>query len=390
MKSAGIIAEYNPFHHGHRYHLQKTRTESRADVLIVAMSGDFTQRGDIALYDKYTRAQAAVSHGADIVVLLPFAYSCQTAELFAYGGVATLAALKIDTFSFGCENDNLTSLCKAAALLAQPPAGFDDAVRAHLQQGRSYAKARQLALSDFYEEGAALLEHPNNILAIEYLKQAALHHYALSPLAIRRVGAAHDGAAPLQGIASASFIRTLIRNGKDVNNFLPVPFENLPAADMRFFKDTLYQNLLISDADRLRRYPEIAGGLEHRMLKTLDAFTALEEYVDKTHDKHHTKSRIRRSLCHLLTDFTFTQQEIKSTPIPYIRLLAFNEAGRTYLHQLQSETMIITNLADATKHATGYAKSLLHYDLLASNLYQLATGGSMNADFFRKPIYSRE
>lgn len=387
MKSVGIIAEYNPFHYGHQYHLTKTREQSGADAVVVVMSGDFTQRGEVALYDKYRRAQAAVLFGADVVVMLPFAYSCQTAELFAFGGVSTLAALKAEAISFGCEDNDIALLKKAAHLLAYPSDEMEESLRNHLTQGRSYAKARQLALAALCTDCAALLDKPNNILAVEYLKQIALHHYPMSAIAVTREGATHDSPSYQGNIASASSIRSLICAGEDASSFLPHSFTQLPHNEIKHYRDILYQNLLLSDANKLRRYPEISGGLEYRMLKTFDDYMPLEQYIAQVSNKHHTKSRIRRSLCHLLTDFTLSFKEIKSSPVPYLRLLAFNETGRAYLNQLQPDPPVISNLADAMKKTHGYAKTILTYDILASNLYQLAVEEKKNTDYFRTPIY---
>ena len=197
MRIAGVIAEYNPFHKGHKYHLEETRRKTGAEGVIAVMSGDFVQRGGPALYDKWIRAEAAVKNGVDLVLELPFPFSCSSAEIFAMGSVGILDSLGIvDVLSFGVEEERLDLLWKMAQIFAEEPSMLKEEIRAGLERGLSFPKARMEGMKAFLEKNGemergrsgeeaigGLLEKPNGILAVEYLKQMILRSSKMKPFA---------------------------------------------------------------------------------------------------------------------------------------------------------------------------------------------------------------
>ncbi|NMC55814.1 MAG: nucleotidyltransferase [Eubacteriaceae bacterium] len=392
MISAGIVAEYNPFHNGHYYHINKTKSQTGADVIICVLSTDFVQRGEAAVCNKFLRAQMALSAGADLVVMLPFAYSCQGAEIFAYGSVNILNQLSCDYISFGCEDDNLQKLNKAAEILSFEENNFKDSLKNHLFQGRSYAKSRQLAAEEYNPELNDILCSPNNILAVEYLKQIILNNYPIKPQAVKRAGANHNSLQTDSVFASASQIRQMLK-AKDNGYINYVPgftaniLKDIKINDIENYKNIIYQNLLVSSAEKLSAYPDISLSLANKIINNFSRFTSVSDFIDKMSDKHHTKSRISRSLCHIICGFDIPYAELKSQPVPYIRLLGFNENGRKYLSHIKDNKNIVSNTNDFFASSTGFARRIFTYDLIASDLFNLGIGAPKGIDYKTVPIY---
>lgn len=392
MISAGIVCEYNPFHNGHYYHLNKTRHHANADVVICVLSGDFVQRGEVAICDKFSRTQMALSAGADLIVMLPYAYSCSGAEIFAYGAVNILNQLSCDYISFGCEDDNLQNLYKTAEILSHEEKDFKDSLKNHLSQGRSYAKSRQLAAEEYSPELNDILSSPNNILAVEYLKQIIINNYSIKPIAVKRIGANHNSPRSEYDFVSASNIRQMLKeNDCRYTNFVPSfvtdILENKPFNDIENYKNIIYQNLLTNTSEKLCSYPDISLSLANKIINNFREFISIYDFIDKMSDKHHAKARISRSLCHIICGFDISYSELKSSPVPYIRILGFNESGRKYLNSLKNNNSFVSNTYNFYASSSDFAKRMFSYDLVASDLYQLGTGGPKAVDFRTVPIY---
>jgi predicted nucleotidyltransferase len=392
MRAVGIIAEYNPFHNGHYYHLNQSKKAANADVVVCVMSGDFVQRGEPAIIDKFSRTQMALQGGADLVVMLPFAYSCQSAEIFAYGSVHLVNKLACSTISFGCEDDDTEKLHRAAKILTEENAHFHSSLKKHLSLGRSFAKSRQLAVEEIDPQAANLLSSPNNILAVEYMKQILLHNYPITPIAIKRCGSNHNTRQTNNFIASASFIREELHNGlinikKYIPSFVYEALLHQTFNDMENYRDILYQNLLITTAEHLCSFPDISPGLANKFLNNLKDFISLSDYSELLYDKHHARSRISRSFCHILTNFNISYDVLKDNPVPYIRILGFNETGREYLHLIKGKEQFVSNTYNYYIHAQGYAKKIFSYDLTASDIFQLGLNKHKGIDYKQTPIY---
>ena len=367
MKTAGIIAEYNPFHNGHKYHIEETRNLTDADGVIVVMSGHFVQRGEYAICDKWSRAKMAILGGADLVVELPISYSCQSAEFFAKGAVSILENLNCNYLSFGTEAENTEEIIKIAEFLKNSDDEFKKKLEKNLQKGTSYPKA----LSDAIGNDA--VNTPNNVLAIEYLKQIK----AMKPVGVKRKGSLHDGKG------SASDIRAKILNNENAESLMPETsveiLKNSYKADRDTFEKLVLYKLRTMTAEQLQNVPDVNEGLENRILQMCHKATTLDELCNLIKTKRYTMARIRRILNNALLGIT--KDDITKAP-EYIRVLGMNKKGMQILSDLRDNTdiPIITKVADAPKSA------MLDIDITSSNIYSVLSGETSMLDLITSPV----
>ncbi|MFR8011278.1 MAG: nucleotidyltransferase family protein [Clostridia bacterium] len=333
MNIGGVIAEYNPFHSGHQYQLDQMR-KNGMDRIAVVMSGNFVQRGDVAIQSKFTRAMAAIQGGADLVIELPVPFSLASAEHFAYGGIYLLRALGcVGTLSFGCEDNELPLFHEIVRVLARPET--DAMIRTALEKGISYPAARGAAVQSLLGTHAhELLKKPNNILAIEYLKAAEKLNVPFEYLPILRKGAGHDSSGQLEGFLSASEIRrTLCAGVIPAGGVIPAASlklilqemraGRLPATTQQLERIILYV-LRQSTAEALCRLPDVSEGLEGRILNAAKTSNSLLELTEAIKSKRYPLARIRRILMAALLGIT--REDLTLMP-PYIRVLACNTNG---------------------------------------------------------------
>ena len=354
----GIVAEYNPFHNGHALHLQETRARLGQDAGIVAvMSGDFVQRGENAIYSKFARAEAAVKSGCDLVIELPLPWSLASAEGFARGAVGLLGAMGVVThLSFGSESGDLPPLETLAQTLLDPAITAD--LKAALQTGCSFAAARQIAVEKRVGPLAKLLESPNNILAVEYIKAIYDLKLPIRPVTIRRTGAQHDGAGS-ETIRSASELRTRIEAGQDISAFIPAAAAAVYASEQELGRGPMPTEALEAPIlSRLRMMgpavfsalPGSEEGLGNALCKAANEEPTLSAVCAAAKSKRYALSRIRRmTMCAALG---VKKGMADGTP-PYIRVLAANERGREIL-KLAGEKAKVPVI---TKPAAGRAAS---------------------------------
>lgn len=323
MAIVGIIAEYNPFHVGHAKHLACTRAAAGQDsTLIVCMSGHWVQRGDCAVTDKWARAATAACFGADLVIELPTPFAMASAETFARGAVSLLTAAGIDTLSFGCETPDLTPLGTLAATLNTP--AFDTALAPFLSDGLSYPAARQKAAETLLGvETAALLEKPNNNLAVEYLRALPK---GVQPLPIHRPGL-HDAPLPDPENPSAASLRALLRRGEIADRYLPEPWCG-PVYDLRHLERAILSRLRSLTVEELEALPDSGDGLAQRLWKAAQTAATLEKLWETTKTRRLTHARLRR----------FTLRAALHVPPPntpaYLRILAMTHRGAAHLAAL--------------------------------------------------------
>ena len=359
--AVAVICEFNPFHNGHAYLLWEARRLTNAPVVCV-MSGSFTQRGEAAITDKFTRAAIALKNGADLVAELPTVYAVANAQRFAQGGVAVAALLpSVTHLAFGCETDDLGLLQTAA------DAAADETVNARIAEqmkaGESYPRAFSAAVSESCgEETAALLSSPNNILAVEYLR--ALRGTGITPLPVKRVGAAHDSAKTVRQFASGSFLREAMQRGEDVNAFVPQLPEK--TADPSLLDRVILSRLRRCAPEDLSCLPDVGEGLENRILSAARTARSVDELVGMAASPRYTRARIRRILACALLDIT---EELQSRRIAYLRPLGFSDEGAALLRDCTGE--IITSPARALR---GNSENLpyLRRDILATDTATLA------------------
>lgn len=380
MRICGVVSEYNPLHSGHVFHWKEIRRRLGADCAVVCcMSGDFVQRGEGALLPKHSRARAAVEAGADLVVENPAPYALQSAEGFAGGGVRILSGLGVLThLSFGAEDADEGWLRETAAILLEHDTVA--ATLAQLKTGVSYAAARERALFARMQERAALVQKPNNILAVEYCKAVLRQGLALELVPVARQGAAHDG-APAADHASASWLRQQLRQGS-ADAALPYLPASSAAALTRALEEgtallsperlecAMLSRLIRLEPEELALLPDAAEGLEHRLHQAIHTGRTLEEIALQAKTKRYALSRIRRML---LCAYLGITAEDAAVPAPYIRVLAMNERGQEVLRQARKRASLPLLIKPAhIRRLSPEAQRCFALEALACDLYHLA------------------
>lgn len=366
MLLCGIIAEYNPFHNGHAYQIQKTREVLGKDTAIVcAMSGNFVQRGDFSIIEKYSRAKAAVLGGADLVLELPLAAALSSADDFATGAVQTLIAAGCTALSFGCETPDLALLQRAAASL--------DEMRFTPDKQCSYAASLQASLAAHDAQAAALLSSPNNTLAISYLRAAGDCFSTLVP--IRRKGASHDSAQSSGEFASASLLRGKLINGEHDTLAAFMPAESLAELQAQckagLAPVCLPDTIMLALLRRAQRFGEIdestAGGFSQRLSAAIHNATSYQEIIQRAKSKHLPAARVRRAL--VRTALTIPKHATVSPQ--YLRVLAIGKRGRSILRDMETNLPFIIKPIKEKQLAAPLQLSL-QFDAYADDVYALA------------------
>ena len=327
MKVTGIVTEYNPLHNGHLYHIEKAREITGCDLLVAVMSGNFVQRGEFAITDKWKRAEAAVKAGVDLVVELPFPFVVQSATQFGYNAVRILDLLKANSIVFGSETNNLQELKDISEM------SFNiDNFKENMKKGYSYPASYGF-MADSYG--------PNDILAISYLK--ALQQFPdITPYSIKRVGNYHDDSTEA-AYPSALAIREAVKDDKDVSEYTPMAAAltgNYPTWEKMYpYVKTL---LLTTPVQQLSESFLMDEGIENHLVKQANAYDNYADFINAAVTKRYTRSRIQRTLCHLLVHNT--KEDMKNLPqLDRIRPLWFNDAGQQYIKQLQKDGLIVAN-----------------------------------------------
>lgn len=331
MKIVGIVAEYNPFHAGHRHHLAQTRRLAGECAVVAAMSGHFVQRGECAIADKWTRARAALEGGADLVVDLPTVWAAASAEHFAFGAVSLLRALGADTLSFGSESGDGEGLARAAQGLDTPE--FAAALRRSLDQGLPFALCRQRGAEEVLgPAGAACLTGPNDNLGVEYLRAARRLGWEPQVLAIPRAGAGHDGGDHPE-YPSASHLRKRVLAGE-------LPLDN--PASLAFNERGVLARLRGLDLEDFQALPDSGEGLAARLYRACRQGTSIEEVYALAKTKRYAHARIRRMV--LWAALGLREADRPAAP-PYLRVLGANQRGLTVLRGLDGSLPVITKPA---------------------------------------------
>jgi predicted nucleotidyltransferase len=392
FRAVGIIAEYNPFHNGHAYHIEKAKELSKADFCIVVMSGDFVQRGAPAVYDKYTRTAMALSCGADLVIELPSIFATSSAEDFAACSVALLDRLGVvDSVCFGSECGDLNKLSGIASVLAEEPKAYTDALRMELKKGLSFPQARYQALISceiLSDEDASILASPNNILGIEYCKAIIRQKSSLSPLTIPRKGSAyHDPVLTLNQFSSATGIRKILKENKeslfsDESSLLQVPesVKQMMENGYPVFPDD-FSVLLNTALLRLSKtgtsfdaFADVSVELAARISKQLPDFLPFEEKISSLKTRQYTYTRISRALLHIILEITSDQiASAKSVGYaPYARVLGFKKASADLMGQIKMRGSIplITKTAGSDLILPEKVRFMLRQDFYCSHIYQ--------------------
>ena len=382
MKIAGIVAEYNPFHNGHAYHIERTRSlESGcgATHIVAVMSGNFVQRGEPAIMPKAERVRTAMAGGADLILELPLPWAMASAEAFAFGAVSILDSLGcIDTLSFGSECGDTHLLEKAVDALESHR--FSGLLRLYLDMGISFPDARQRAVREIAgNKTAVLFESANNTLGIEYIKALRRLHSPIRPYTVQRFGAGHDEELPVGDIASASAVRRIIRAGRIDNAiaYLPAATRNIAyksiqegrgPAEIRQIERAVLASLRLMSRDMLAELPGISEGLENRLYDAIRQSGSLEELMTCVKTKRYTMTRVRRLI---LAGFLGLKAGFEKQSPPYIRVLGTNERGMEILKAAKGSQISLISRSGRFATLGDPAQRVFELECRAADLYAL-------------------
>lgn len=421
MKILGLIAEYNPFHNGHLYHLNTSKEITGATHTVAVMSGNFLQRGEPAIVHKWERAKMAVKSGVDLIIEIPTPYACATAELFSYGAISLLNKLgAVNCISFGSEIGSVDSLLEIADILTGSIPEFENSLKNYVNLGFTFPIARSMAIVEYFkkvkmyrEENLTLIENtiksPNNILGIEYLKAIKELNSPIIPYTITRKSADyHSKDITNSSIASATAIREYLFNNKSITGLSPV----LPSSTFKILSDNindgiaptfstdLEQSILAilrrSKLEDIKNVFDVVEGLENRIYQCSNKVNTLLELYNCIKSKRYTLTRIQRILMHILLNITkddLSNFNYNGGP-QYARVLAFNHKGREILQTLKhtSTIPIISNLKYYRPH-NEVAEQMLKIDIRATNIYSLTFKNKSNItkqlDYTISPYYEK-
>lgn len=397
MNLLGLIVEYNPFHNGHKYHLEKSKEITNATHTVAIMSGSFLQRGEPALFDKYTRAEMAVKNGVDLVIELPTLYACQSAEIFSHGAVATLNSLNcVNSLCFGSEEGNIDILQTISEILVKEPSNFKTTLKNFLDEGIVFPVARSKALYEYIKNNHLLelsedelqqvLNSSNNILGIEYIKSLIKLNSSIKPYTITRIASKYNSTDIESNICSATAIRNSLKDNTDlklIENVVPLhTFNEInhkintnfnPVFDYMFYD--LLSSTIIRDVDNLTKYFEVNEGIENKIYSNVFTSKNLEELINSTKSKRYTMTKIKRTLNNILLGINRDDViKVKDLDrVPYIRILAFNNKGREIIKKIKtsSDIEIITKFSKISHVDDPIFDTLIKYDLKSSNMYNL-------------------
>ena len=384
----GIICEYNPFHNGHLIHLNESKKACNADFTIAVMSGNFTQRGDVALFDKWTRAEMALKNGVDLVIELPTVYATSSAENFADGAIKILNSLGIvDYISFGSESGDIHLLNTIASVLYNEPKEFSNLITMQLKSGLSYPKARELAISTYFrgsKKYSEALENPNNILGIEYLKALKKYKSNIVPITFKRSSADYNSTSTKNGIASATAIRELLKNNKKIHRLVPFEtyelIENKLSSkdflkDLSVFEKEIIFNLRRMSLEEISKIQDVTEGLENKIKYAANNFVNLEDLIENIKSKRFTRTRIQRILIYSLLGITKKDITLSKKISPYIRVLGFNKHGKKIISAIAANNpkakIIISLKKFLDSNPDNSTRQLLAKDVLSTNIYTL-------------------
>lgn len=389
MKICGLITEYNPFHNGHVHHMEEARRVTGCDYLIVVMSGNYVQRGTPAVIDKYERTRMALNGGADLILELPVLFSTGSAEVFAAAAVSLLNQLGcVDTICFGSEIGEIEPLRQIARVLNEEPTAFREDLRLFLRSGMNYPAARATALmellADEIDDLEEILQSPNNILGIEYLRALDRFQSSIVPYTIKRWKTEHDSTETNDNVASATTLRNMLYEEDGVERITPyvTPFTAREFA-LKFGFCTpvrandfsqLLQYKLMTEKDHLTDYLDFAPELKERVINILPEIYTFKEWAESLKTKSFTRTRINRALLHLLLNIRESDLKdyIDEDYCMYMRILGFRREAIPLLSEIKQNTNLpmISKMADAKNFLSPKALRLLQFDIDATDLYR--------------------
>ena len=406
----GIIAEYNPFHNGHYYHIKESIKQTDAEYVVCIVTGNFVQRGNTSIVDKWTKAKMAISQGADLVIELPTIYSTSSAENFAEGAIKILDSLQIvDELSFGIEANDISTLNNIANVLYQEPKEYITMLTHELNKGVSYPKARENALLLYLNDVkryANVLSGSNNILGIEYLKAIKRLKSPLKPIGIKRQKVLYNDEVIIDDFASATAIRKMIstRQFDDITKVMPKTSYILLGQELKkghyvidlskFQKEIIYI-LRKMTIDEIRELPDVSEGLENVIKNAADSCNNIIDLVNIIKSKRYTQTRIQRILIYALLGINKKMMENSRKTIPYTRILGYSDKGKALISEIMTvnpKLNLVTSVKEFLENNKNKnLKEMLQKDIYATNIYTLAYEGESKANLdFTNKIVNRQ
>ena len=386
----GIIGEYNPFHNGHKYHLEESKKILHADYSVAIISGNFVQRGNVSIIDKWSKVEMALNNGIDLVLELPTIYSISSAENFAFGAIKTLNALNlVDYVSFGSEVGDLETLNLFAEIFIKQPSEYISLLNHELSKGLSFPKARENAALMYLSnirKYSNVLSSPNNILGIEYLKALKKVKSPIRPLTIKRNEVDYNEINIKNNFASATSIREMLVK----NKLSKLPYV-MPKETYKVFYNCYKKGHIVKDLSQYEKeiiyilrkmslkeisnLPDVSEGLEHNIKNAANSCNTLEEFMNIIKTKRYTSTRIKRILVYALLGITKKDMKDSMKNIPYIRVLGFNKKGKELLSAIANNARGIDIVTSVKKYIDNnpsrYSKRMLDIDITATNIYTL-------------------
>lgn len=406
-KVLGIIAEYNPFHNGHLYHLEQSKKETGSTYTVAIMSGNFTQRGNTSIIDKWSKAESALYCGIDLVLELPVLYSISSAENFADGAIKILDSLKVvDYLSFGAETNDIKILQQIAEVLYAEPRKYKTLLSHELKKGLSFPKARENALMMYLNDirrFTNVISAPNNILGIEYLKALLKYKSNIKPISIHRSSVGYNDLVYTDNIASSTAIRNIMKNnGFDIlRNLLPEPsysilIKNIKQGhvvpDLSTFEKEIIYNLRKMDISEIAELPDVSEGLEFALKNTANSCNTLNEFINIIKSKRYTNTRIQRILLYALLGITKKDIDLSKKTTPYIRVLATNKRGKFLISEILKANPRLEIITSVKRYLDSNPSKnyqlMLNKDIWATNVYTIGYEADSwnNLDFTKKII----
>ena len=398
MNITGIITEYNPFHNGHKFHLEESKKQTKSDGTICIMSGNFVQRGGPAIIDKWKRTEMALSNGVDLIIELPTFYAVSSAEFFAKGAVSILNSLNIvNNLFFGSEIGDAKALSEIAKVLVSEDKRFQNILKENLSLGLTFAKAREKSLIEYLNSSEInnIITSSNNILGIEYIKAILKLNSSINPIALKREGSNYNDKSLSQTFSSATSIREVLKNTsniEDLKNIIPLEsyevFSKLQEQDYRFtFEEEMFKYIkykIQTNCVNFNNLYEVTEGLDNKIIKEISSSNSLHEFILKIKSKRYTYSKISRILTHIYLGLDNDDfKDIANENNLYVRVLGFNKTGREILSLIKANSSIplITKVPRFTNNP------LLKFDLQATACYSLLND-KVNPfnDYLQSPI----
>ena len=414
-KVLGIIAEYNPFHNGHLYHLETSKKLTDADYTVAIISGNFTQRGSTSIVDKWSKTKMALENGIDLVIELPVLYSISSAENFADGAIKILTSLGIvDYLSFGAETSDISILNNIANILCSEHEEYKNLLSIELEKGLSFPKARENALLDYikntddnvsenkimdFEKYSKALSSPNNILAIEYLKALKKYKSSIKPVCISRFKSEYNSSSFSENIASATAIRELIKNKNfdTIKNVIPLESYSIlmdcinsgcVAPDLNCFEKEIIFTLRKMSIEEIFNLPDVSEGLEFSIKKAVNSCNNINNFLDIVKSKRYTVTRLQRILLYALLGISKEDIQLsKKVEKPYVRVLGFNDNGKKLVSEIATKNPELKLITSVKKFVDSNSNKDLQIifakDVLATDVYSLAfkNNSLANLDF---------